>query len=81
MWFPDTNTMIYNSSDILLHLFAKYFNDPIKYVFLKPTEEAVEMSRKIDKMGFDLRRYIYYQVIYTRSVYILNYYPHVLSWF
>lgn len=55
--------ILYNSSDILRYLYGLHAHDPEKSAFLKPTKEALEMESKIDKMGFNLRRYAYYHLL------------------
>lgn len=48
---PGKNFTIYNSSDILRYLYSINFSDEKNERFLRPTEEAVELEKKIDKMG------------------------------
>ncbi len=61
---PAQNMTIYNSSDILRYLYGKYYHlGEEKVKFLEPTKEALELEAKIDKMGFHLRRSIYYHTL------------------
>ena len=62
MWYPYSNTVIHESSDILSYLYMKHKSDPVKEAFLRQSEESEELMRKIDQMGVDIRSFVYYQV-------------------
>ena len=61
---PGKNFSIPNSSDILRYIYGLQVGvNPEKVAFLKPSEKSVKWEKKIDKMGEDLRQFVYYQVI------------------
>ena len=55
--------ILYNSADILRYLYGLYAHDPERADFLRPTQEALEWEKKIDKMGVNIRRYAYYHIL------------------
>ncbi len=60
---PGKKISISNSSDILRYVYAiQVAKDPAKAKFLEPSPETIAWEKKIDKMGEDLRRYVYYHV-------------------
>ena len=61
---PRKKISIENSSDILRYVYSLQLADnPEQVKFLEPTAESLKWERKLDKMGEDLRRSVYYQVI------------------
>ncbi len=66
---PGKRISIQNSSDILRYIYGiQLAENPERVKFLEPTAETVEWEKKIDKMGSDLRRYVYYHV----SIYFMD---------
>ncbi len=60
---PGKNISIANSSDILRYLYGLHCHDEKRSAFLTPTAEALALEKKIDKMGQDIRRYVYYHTV------------------
>ena len=54
--------ILYNSSDILRYLWGCHGHKE-EAQFLKPSQEALELEKKIDKMGSDIRVWAYYQLL------------------
>jgi len=61
---PGLNISISNSSDILKYLYSHLkCLDEEKAKFLEPSPKSLELEQKIDKMGAQVRRYIYYHAL------------------
>eukprot|EP00095_Tigriopus_kingsejongensis_P011793 maker-scaffold71_size417697-snap-gene-0.14 protein:Tk11793 transcript:maker-scaffold71_size417697-snap-gene-0.14-mRNA-1 annotation:"hypothetical protein PTSG_06373" len=58
-----TGNVISNSADILRFMYGKFFNDSKSEKYLKPTQEAIDLEKKLDRLGLDLRRYMYYHLL------------------
>ena len=65
---PKYNISISNSSDILKYLYANLLiQDEEKAKFMKPSAKSREMEIKIEKMGNNLRVYLYYHILVENS--------------
>ena len=65
---PKYNISIANSSDILKYLYANLLiQDEEKAKFMKPSAKSREMEIKIEKMGNNLRVYLYYHILVENS--------------
>ena len=69
---PGKAISISNSSDILKYLYSHVkCLDEEQAKFLEPSPKSLEFEQKIDKMGGEVRGYIYYHVNHfglTRSI-------------
>ena len=60
---PAKDIYIANSSDIIKYLYGHLLSlDEEKAKFLHVSPKATEMEEKLDKLGHNLRSYIYYHV-------------------
>jgi len=65
---PGLNVSISNSSDILKYLYGHVqCLDEEKAKFLKPSPKSLELEQKIDTMGTQVRRYIYYNALIANN--------------
>ncbi|TRY67759.1 hypothetical protein TCAL_07806 [Tigriopus californicus] len=67
-WVPalydkGSKSLVSNSADILRYLYGKFYTQSNVEEFLRPSKEAVELEKKLDLLGLDLRRYMYYHLL------------------
>lgn len=62
-------SVIGNSPEILRYLWGRYgYSDPDGAAFLEPTNERVELERRLDKLGVSLQIWIYYRILDHREL-------------
>lgn len=69
-WVPSlydlkSKSLVINSADILRYLYGKFYTQEKVEEFLRPSKEAIELEKKLDQLGMDLRRYMYYHLLIT----------------
>ncbi|MEL7187139.1 MAG: hypothetical protein AAFN50_12005 [Pseudomonadota bacterium] len=62
-------SVIGNSPEILRYLWGRYgYSDPAAAEFLEPTNERVELERRLDKLGVSLQIWVYYRLLDERDL-------------
>lgn len=62
-------SVIGNSPEILRYLWGRYgYSDPAGAAFLEPTNERVELERRLDKLGVSLQIWVYYRILDHREL-------------
>ena len=62
-------SVIGNSPEILRYLWGRYgYSDPDGAAFLEPTNERVELERRLDKLGVSLQVWVYYRILDEREL-------------
>ncbi len=57
-----------NSAEILRYLWGEYGARIEAATFLKPTQERLELEKKIDRCGLYLQQWIYYHLLLDRKL-------------
>ncbi len=77
-------SVIGNSPEILRYLWGRYGTElGEQALFLEPTEERVEMEKRIDRYGVNLQVWVYYHILDQRELALRlwgQHYPSVPTW-